>query len=279
MRELPEVETIRRALDKEAGGKRVKTAEVLAPMSALPRHPNKKHLAGKLEGAKITSVTRKGLTILAALDTDDVVVIDLGDGGLIQKTTPKEPVAKETLVVLSFTQGGQVRILDATGTATVSVVAADELDTEEPALAELGLDPVETPISWTLFAEMLRGRKAKLKSFLQDQTILAGLGDLYADEILFAAGLRPDRVAGSLTTQEIRRLYRSLVETLHDAIKYRGTSLEDDGYVDLYGKPGDYLEHVKVYGREKEACRRCRVPIVKARVGSATTYLCEQCQV
>lgn len=279
MRELPEVETIRRALDKEAGGKRVKTADVLAPMSALPRHPNKKHLAGKLEGAKITSVTRKGLTILVALDTDDVVIIDLGEGGSILKTTPKEPVAKETLLVVSFTQGGQFRVLDASGTATISVVAADDLEAEEPALADLGLDPVETPISWTLFAEMLRGRKAKLKTFLQDQTILAGLGDLYADEILFAAGLRPDRVAGSLTTQEIRRLYRSLVETLHDAIKYRGTSLEGDGYVDLYGKPGDYGEHVKVYGREKEACRRCRVPIVKARVGNATTYLCEQCQV
>jgi hypothetical protein len=92
-------------------------------------------------------------------------------------------------------------------------------------------------VSWTLFAEMLRGQKVKLKAFLLDQTVLAGLGDLYVDEILFAAGLRPDRIAGSLTTQEIRRLYRSLVETLHDAIKYRGTSLDDDTYVDLHGKP------------------------------------------
>jgi formamidopyrimidine-DNA glycosylase len=279
MRELPEIETIRRAFDKEAGGKRVKTAEVSAPMSALPRHPNKKHFAGKLEGAKLTSVQRRGLVIVVSLDTEDVFVVDLGQGGIVHKGTPKEPVAKETLLVLSFTQGGQIRFSDATGTATLSVFAAEDLDTEMPQLANLGLDPVETPISWTLFAEMLRGRKTKLKSFLVDQTILVGLGDLYADEILFAAGLRPDRVAGSLTTQEIRRLYRSLVETLHDAIKYRGTSLDGDGYVDVYGKPGDYLEHVKVYGREKDACRRCRVPIVKTRSGSSTTYLCEQCQV
>jgi formamidopyrimidine-DNA glycosylase len=279
MRELPEVETIRRALDKEAGGKRVKTAEVLAPMSALPRHPNKKHLAGKLEGAKLTSVGRRGLIIVVTLDTEDVLVIDLGTGGSIVKTTPKEPVTKETMMVVSFTQGGQFRVVDATGTATISVMAAEDLDDEMPELVALGLDPVETPVSWTLFAEMLRGRKAKLKTFLVDQTVLAGLGELYADEVLFAAGLRPDRIAGSLTTQEIRRLYRSLVETLHDAIKYRGTSLEDDGYVDLYGKPGDYQEHVKVYGREKQACRRCRVPIVKTRIGNVTTYLCEQCQV
>jgi formamidopyrimidine-DNA glycosylase len=279
MRELPEVETIRRALDKEAGGKRVKTAEVLAPMSALPRHPNKKHLAGKLEGAKLTSVGRRGLIIVVTLDTEDVLVIDLGTGGSIVKTTPKEPVTKETMMVVSFTQGGQFRVVDATGTATISAMAAEDLDDEMPELVALGLDPVETPVSWTLFAEMLRGRKAKLKTFLVDQTVLAGLGELYADEVLFAAGLRPDRIAGSLTTQEIRRLYRSLVETLHDAIKYRGTSLEDDGYVDLYGKPGDYQEHVKVYGREKQACRRCRVPIVKTRIGNVTTYLCEQCQV
>lgn len=279
MRELPEVETIRRALDKEAGGKKVKTAEVTAPMSAIPHHPNKKHLAGKLEGAKITSVTRKGLTILIHLDTDDVGVLHLGDGGTVVKTAPKEPVGKETLLTIAFTQGGQIRLNDTTGTATLSVISADELDAQHPELVSLGLDPVETPVSWTLFAEMLRGRKAKLKTFLVDQSIIAGLGELYADEILFAAGLRPDRIAGSLTTQEIRRLYRSVVETLHDAIKYRGTSLEGDSYVDLYGKPGEYTEHLKVYGREKDSCRRCRVPIVKVRSGSSSTYLCEQCQV
>lgn len=279
MRELPEVETIRRALDKEVGGKKVKTAEVAAPMSAIPHHPNKKHLAGKLEGAKIASVVRKGLTILVHLDTEDVGVLDLGAGGSVVKAAPKDPVAKETLLTVAFTQGGQIRLVDASGTATFSVVAADELDALYPALGALGLDPVETPVSWTLFAEMLRGRKAKLKAFLVDQSILTGLGDLYADEVLFAAGLRPDRIAGSLTTQEIRRLYRSVVETLHDAIKYRGTSLEGDGYVDLYGKPGEYGDHLKVYGLEKDACRRCRVPIIKQRSGSTTTYLCEQCQV
>lgn len=279
MRELPEVETIRRALDKEAGGKKVKSAEVTSPMSAIPHHPNKKHLAAKLEDAKITSVGRRGLVIVVQLDTDDVVVVRLGEGGSIVKAAPKEPVGKETLLTLAFTQGGQIRFNDTTGTMTISAVPAAELDALEPDLSGLGLDPVETPISWTLFAEMLRGRKVKLKAFLVDQSIIAGLGELYSDEILFAAGLRPDRVAGSLTTQEIRRLYRSVVETLHDAIKYRGTSLDGDGYVDLYGKPGEYTEHLKVHGLEKEACRRCRTPIVKVRSGSATTYLCEQCQV
>jgi formamidopyrimidine-DNA glycosylase len=279
MRELPEIETIRRELDKEVSGKRVKTVEVTGTMSALARHPNKKHFAAKLDGVKIKSVSRKGLLMLAALDSEDVLVIDLGDGGWVQRTTPKETVDPDTQVIVAFTQGGQMRLCDRTGTATMSVVATDDLDTELPQLGTLGLDPVETPVSWTLFAEMLRGQKVKLKAFLLDQTVLTGLGDLYVDEILFAAGLRPDRIAGSLTTQEIRRLYRSLVETLHDAIKYRGTSLDGDSFVDVHGKTGEYQHHIKVFRREKEACRRCRTPIVKIRSGNATTYLCEQCQV
>ena len=279
MRELPEIETIRRELDKEISGKRVKTVDVTTTMSTLPHHSNKKHFASKLEGAKVKGVSRKGLVILVTLDTGDVMVLDLGTGGWVQRAAAKDEVTKETLVSIAFTQGGQMRVLDHTGTASMSVVAADDLYTEFPELAQLGLDPVETPVSWTLFAEMLRGQRTKLKSFLQDQTTLVGLGDLYADEILFAAGLRPDRVAGSLTTQEIRRLYRSLVETLHDAIKYRGTSLDDDTYVDIHGKTGEYQHHVKVYQREKESCRRCRVPIVKMRVSNTTAFLCEQCQV
>jgi formamidopyrimidine-DNA glycosylase len=279
MRELPEVETIRRELDKEVSGKRIKSVDVHTTMSALPRHPNKKNFSTRLEGAKVKGVSRRGLVILFALDTADTLVFDPGTGGWAQKAAAKDEVTKPTLVAVTFTQGGQLRILDSTGTATLSVVATDDLDTEVPELTALGLDPVETPVSWTLFAEMLRGQKVKLKAFLLDQTILAGLGDLYADEILFAAGLRPDRIAGSLTTQEIRRLYRSLVETLHDAIKYRGTTLEGDTYVDVVGKTGEYQHHIKVFDREKEACRRCRVPIVKMRGGGITSYLCEQCQV
>jgi formamidopyrimidine-DNA glycosylase len=279
MRELPEVETIRRELDKEVSGKRIKTVEIHTTMSAFPRHPTKKHFTGRLEGAKVKGVARRGLLVLVNLDTPDTLVFDPGSGGWAQKVAAKDEVTKATLASVTFTQGGQLRFLDSSGTATLSVVPTDDLETELPQLAGLGLDPVETPVSWTVFAEMLRGQKMKLKSFLLDQTILVGLGDLYADEILFAAGLRPDREAGSLTTQEIRRLYRSLVETLHDAIKYRGTSLDGDGFVDLAGKPGEYQHHLKVYDLEKDACRRCRMPIVKLRAGGLTTYLCEQCQV
>ncbi len=120
----------------------------------------------------------------------------------------------------------------------------------------------------------------KLKAFLTDQSMIAGIGNIYADEILFDSGLRYDRDTDSLTTQEIRRLYRSLVEILHEAIKYGGSTLGDEQYVDLNGKPGEYQQHHQVYDREKQPCRRCRRhDIVKSKFGGRSTYYCEVCQV
>ncbi len=159
------------------------------------------------------------------------------------------------------------------------VTSADGIDDEIPELAELGVDPVDKPMSWTRFGEMLLSRKAKLKPLLMDQKFIAGLGNIYTDEILFNAGLRYDRTTDSLSTQEIRRLYRALVETLHDAIKYRGSTLADEQYLDLNGAPGEFQHHHNVYAREGEACRRCRTPVVKTRSNSRGTYYCGQCQV
>jgi formamidopyrimidine-DNA glycosylase len=112
-----------------------------------------------------------------------------------------------------------------------------------------------------------------------DQKFLAGIGNIYSDEILFGAGLRWDRMSDSLSSQEIRRLYRAMIETLQDAVKYRGSSLADEQYVDLFGKPGEYQTHHKVYAREGEACRRCRHVIVRERVGGRSTFFCGACQV
>ena len=140
--------------------------------------------------------------------------------------------------------------------------------------------PVETPMSWVDFGHLLRSRKMKLKAFLMDQSMVAGIGNIYSDEILFAAGLRYDRMTTSLSTQEIRRLYRSVVEVLHEAIKYGGSTLADEGYVDLNGKPGSFQEHHKVYDHEKDPCRRCRrYNVVKAKFQGRSTYFCEVCQV
>jgi len=278
MPELPEVETIRRELDREVIGKRIKTVTVTGAR-VIRRHSNKKAFVSALEGAKFTAVDRKGTLLVLKLDTEDILVIDLGESGHLLRSANKDAVDKGTNVVVTFTQHGQLRFVDPAGTGELFVTNADTLTEEVPELAELGIDPVDEPMSWQNFGHLLLRHPMKLKAFLVDSTIIAGIGPIYSDEILFAAGLRHDRMSDSLSTQEMRRLYRSLVETLHDAIKYRGTTLESTGYVDLNGKPGEYQEHLKVYDLEKQACRRCRAPIVKAKVGGKATFSCEQCQV
>ncbi len=278
MPELPEVETIRRELDREVVSKRIKSVAATGERS-IRRHQSPKEFEAKLEGAKITGVERRGKYLILKLDSGDLLVTHLGMSGQLRRAVARDPLAEHTHVVITFTQGGQLRFLDPRTFGEMFVTTPDELTEEVPELAELGFDPVETPISWTAFGEMLIKRHTKLKSLLMDQRFMAGLGNIYSDEILFAAGLRYDRPADSLSTQEIRRLYRSVVETLHDAVKYRGSTLADQGYVDLHGKTGDYQDHHKVYARDGLACRRCRTPITKSRFANRSTFYCPQCQV
>jgi formamidopyrimidine-DNA glycosylase len=277
MAELPELETVRRELEKEAVGKRFKAPEVLT--SKVVRHNGKKDFQARLEGAKVKSVDRKGRHLVGNLDNGELLVLDLGDGGHLEKVAPKSVAPKGTAIVLSFTQGGQIRLVDPTGTAEVLVVASDALADEVPAIATGGLDPVADAVSWTAFARLILARHTKLKALLMDPEVVAAIGPIYSDEILWEAGLRHDRISSELSSQEIRRLFRALVETLHEAVKHRGTTTDEFPFVDLYGKPGDYQGELKVFSREGEPCRRCRAPIVKARFANRPLYFCEACQV
>ncbi len=278
MTELPEVETIHRDLEREVVGKRVKTVDIHL-VKAVARSGNKTKFAAALDGAKITVVDRRGLWLLATLDNDVTLVIHLGQKGRLLRTANKAPLDKKTIVVIGFTQSGQLRLVDESSTAQIFTVPTADLDEKVPELGELGLDPIEQPISWVRFGEMLLTHRLKLKALLTDDAIITGIGDVYSDEILFNAGLRYDRLSDSLSTQEYRRFYRSLVETLHDAVKYRGSTLDDNGYVDLFGKPGSYQDHHNVYRKDGELSPRSRRPIVKAKFGKGWTYYCDQSQV
>ena len=134
-------------------------------------------------------------------------------------------------------------------------------------------------MSWARFGQLLADRHTQLKTLLMDQKFVAGIGNMYSDEILFAAGLRYDRGSDSLSAQEIRRLYRAMVETLADAIKHRGSSLADEQYRDLFGEVGDFQGSHQVYDREGQACRRCRNVIVRVKTGGRSTFFCDHCQV
>ena len=278
MPELPEVETVRRDLERDIAGLRIKGVEV-NDLRSIRRHGKKAPFVKALDGAKVTHVNRRGKYLVLSLDNGSVLVIHLGMSGQLRRNAAKDATETHTRVVLTFTQKGQLRFIDPRKFGEMFVVEADAIEDEVPELAHLGFDPVEQAVSWTRFGQALVNRSVKLKPLLMDQKFIAGIGNIYADEILYGAGLRYDRLSDSLSTQEIRRLYRSLVETLHDAIKYRGSTLADGQYVDLHGKPGEYQEHHQVYDREGESCRRCRAVIVRVKANSRSTFFCEQCQV
>ena len=249
MPELPEIETIRRGLERDTVGRRVKSIEV--PVAkAVHRNGSRKAFQAQLEGTKIKGVDRRGLLLVFTLDNSQLLVVDVGATGYLRRATAKDEVPKDTQVIITFTQGGQLRMGDPEGVAEAFVVTPDLLPEEVPELAELGLDPVAAPVSWTAFAQALVSRRTeKLKPLLLDPTFVVGLGNLYADEIL------------------------------HEATKHHGTALPDHPFTDLQGKEGSFQEELQVWGRDGEPCRRCRQTVTKQRSGGRTTWWCPSCQV
>lgn len=274
MFELPEVETVRRDLDRDLVGKKVKDAEAMS-MKVLGRYKNRKAFTAQLDGMKIVGVERRGLYLTIVLDGDSTLVVDLGSSGSLRRNANKDAVDPDTEVVITFTQHGQLRLLDADGTAQMFVVDTDALADELPDLDGLGLDPVDEPVSWTAFGRGLLQHQTKLKTLLTDPSFVVGVGDIYADEILYHAGLRHDRPSDTLSSQEIRRLHRALVGTLHDAIKYRGTSVDARPFVDPFGNEGEYAEHLEVWGKHGQLSGRSRLPIQRVKFGGSWTYYCD----
>jgi formamidopyrimidine-DNA glycosylase len=275
--ELPEVETIRRGLEREVVGKRIKTVQVTGTRTI--RRQTKKQFITRLEGAKVNGVERRGKYLVIKLDTGELLVIHLRMSGQLLRAQAKDPVAKHTHVVMTFTQGGQLRFVDPRTFGELFITAPDELTKEVTELADLGMDPVDEPVSWVKFRERLLSRTTKLKPLLMDQSFIAGLGNIYSDEILWEAGLRHDRIPQTLSTMEIRRLYRAIVEVLHEAVKHRGSTLSDEGYLDLHGRPGEFQLLHQAYDREGQACRRCRTQITREKVGQRSTFFCPNCQI
>jgi formamidopyrimidine-DNA glycosylase len=278
--ELPEVEVMRRDLEKDVVGRRVKSAEVKTSRNAMRvirRHGKRKEFTSRLEGRKLTKVERRGKYLLVHLDSGDVLVTHFGMSGQFQRGNGRVVIEPHTHVVLTFQQGGDLRFIDPRTFGEMFITAGDEIGKVKE-LQHIAIDPLDQVFTWPTFQYLLAERAAKMKQLLMDQKFISGLGNIYSDEVLFAAGLRYDRISDTLSSQEVRRLYRAIQETLQEAIKLRGTTLEDEAYVDLFGKPGEYQSELKVYGREGEPCRRCRTPIQTVKVAQRTSYFCPQCQ-
>ena len=280
--ELPEIETIRRDLDREIGGKKIKAVDV-SSLTVIEGFKNKKVFSSELVGTKLGSVERKGLHIMTESDKKKILFIKLGTGASLRRHATKDATDKDTVLKITFTVGGQLRLIDPEENSRVSVFSLEDLEDPEfieekfPEFKFLGMDPAIEPEPWTEFAKRVLAEEESidLKSLLCDESVVVGVGDIYSDEILFHAGLRHDRQSDSLSIQEVRRLYRSVVEVIVEAIKYRGTSIEERQFLDVFGEPGGFAEHLAVYGREGLFSPTSKKPVQKTKHKGRWTFFCE----
>jgi len=278
--ELPEVEVMRRDLEKDVVGLRIKDAEVKGSKNAMRvirRHAKRREFTDRVVGRKFTKAERRGKYILLHMDNGEILVTHFGMSGQFMRATKRVALPTHTHVVITFQQGGDLRFVDPRTFGEMFVATPDELGKVKE-LQHIAIDPLDHVFTWQAFGAALAQRAAKMKQLLMDQKFVSGLGNIYSDEVLFGAGLRYDRMSNSLSSQEVRRLYRAMQEVLQEAIRFRGTTLEDEAYVDLFGKPGEFQNELKVYGRTGLPCRRCRSPVHAVKIAGRNAYFCPQCQ-
>ncbi len=275
MPELPEVESTRRHIAGGIMGRTVAEALVRRPRTA--RHNLRPaDVVERLTGRTVDAVDRHGKFLMTALSGDLTMVIHLGMSGRLRLTGPNEPLDAHTNFVARFTDGTELRFVDPRTFGFVAVYTDDELAASS--LSHLGPDALDALPTSTRLRQRLQGRSAPIKALLLDQRLLAGLGNIYADEVLFRAGVRPTRPAGRLTPAEVGALRRAIRPVLLAGIAAGGTSLDDLAYLLPDGRAGDYLARLRVYGREGEPCRRCRTPIERVIVAQRSSHFCPRCQ-
>ena len=280
MPELPEIETLRGDLEKEVGGRKVKSVEVRAAR-VVRRHRNRPEFADRLVGRKLGSTVRIGNLLLLGLDGGPdtaALVVDLGPTGRLFRQRSAAPVDRQTDAVLTFSVGGDLRVLDLGEDGELFLAGQDEL--EDLADHWRGvIDPLADALAWQALGARLSARPERLRTLLTDPSFVAGIGPVYADEILWAGGLRWDRDSDGLSAQEVRRLHRAIQEVVQEAVRLRGVSVGETPWLDLHGNKGEFEPQLSVYQREGQPCRRCRTPLVHERIQRGqTTYYCPKCQ-
>ncbi len=273
MPELPEVETVANGVHARVAGLRIE--QVWTSGKPQTFKSPETELAEVLTGARIERARRVGKTVVldllraeAAAELKAQFLVHLGMTGRLLVSAPEVPWPAHTHAVLTLSDGRELRFVDPRRFGRLSVVRADV------GYAGPGAEP--TTITPAAFAALFRGRKLAIKAALLNQTLLHGVGNIYADEALFRAGIRPRRAAGRLTRAELDRLHGALQAVLARAIALGGSSVSD--YVDAAGVRGFFQQEHMVYGRAGESCRNCRTALKKVIVGGRTTIYCPQCQ-
>jgi formamidopyrimidine-DNA glycosylase len=270
MPELPEVETTARTLRGRLVGRIITGAEVRWPRTAATHAPP--DLAQAVTGRRIQDVGRRGKYVVFTLDQGSLLV-HLKMTGRLFVVPADSPQDQYVRAWFNLDDGHQLRFHDVRKFGRVYLVG----DTEE-VTAPLGPEPLGDELTVAAFRSLLERRRGRLKPLLLNQTFLAGLGNIYADEALHRAGLHPLRTADSLSLSEQERLYMAIRTVLAGAVQARGTTLSDGGYLDAEGRPGGFQTQVAVYGRAGERCPRCGGAIQRIVLGQRSTHFCPRCQ-
>jgi formamidopyrimidine-DNA glycosylase len=281
MPELPEVETVARGLQKSIAGRRIVSVRLgktdfIDDPAALEQH---------LPGRQIERVERYGKFMLLRLSSraSDVgnsengdaeaasLLVHLGMTGQLAPYAAAEPYAKHTHVWFELDDGRELRYTDPRRFGRMAYLTGDLLATE---LMAFGADPLL--VSAEEFASSIRSRNAQIKALLLDQSVLRGVGNIYADESLWRAKIHPIRRGAELSKKQVQTLRRVLQDVLRKAILARGSSISD--FLDAEGEPGEYQRHHRVYGREGKRCYRCGAAIRRVIVAGRSSHFCPKCQ-
>jgi formamidopyrimidine-DNA glycosylase len=272
MPELPEVETICRGLRGRVLGRRIVDVKVMEPRL---RTRVGAEFASALAGRAITDVRRRGKYILVFLDNDSVWLSHLGMSGKLIWVEKDRARQKHDHIVVRLEGGNELRYHDPRRFGLSLVTTRGELDSL-PHIKVLGPEPLDGQFDADYLYGVARGSRRRIRDLLIDQTTVAGLGNIYANEILFHAGVRPTARAWKLGRAKVARIARLTPKILSEAIRWCGTSFSD--YRDIDDRYGEFQKHLRVYDRERERCRDCSETIKRVTLGNRSAFYCPECQ-
>jgi formamidopyrimidine-DNA glycosylase len=274
--ELPEVETVRSGLDKWVTGRTVASVEVRHPRSVRRHLPGAAHFAAGLTGRTITGARRRGKYLWLPLDSGDAVLAHLGMSGQLLVQPPGTPDETHLRIRLGFTDGGrELRFVDQRTFGGLSLSAGGaELP---PEIAHIARDPLDPAFDDAAFVAATRRRRTGIKRALLDQSLVSGVGNIYADEALWRAKLHWARATATMTGPTLLDLLARVREVLSGALRAGGTSF-DALYVNVNGESGYFDRSLNVYGRDGEPCPRCGAVIRREPFMNRSSYRCPRCQ-
>lgn len=272
MPELPEVETVRRTLEKLIVGRPIAKVTVKLPRIVQKIEPEE--FCHALEGQTIREIGRRGKYLRLIMD-DLTLVSHLRMEGRYGVYDADEAVEQHTHVFFRFEDGKELRYKDVRQFGTMELFQKGS-ELVSPPLSRLGLEPLEPSFTLKAMKKVLAHRNGQIKPLLLDQSYIAGIGNIYVDESLFRARIHPQRRADTLTAAEWRRLHAALVATLQEAVDAGGSSIKS--YVNGQGEMGMFQQQLAVYGRKDEPCHTCGKPIQKIALGGRGTHFCVRCQ-